>query len=123
MTETDLINMRITAEAGLNNSSIIKTLIDEDVLSRKKEKMAEGERYYVGEHDILNKDFRNSYLSSTVESPEGTERSGMRFSETQTEATSIMLTPSMQYWWIKRPHTLWEGRRRLLLTARKGARS
>ena len=74
MTETDLINMRITAEAGLNNSSIIKTLIDEDVLSRKKEKMAEGERYYVGEHDILNKDFRNSYLSSTVESPEGTER-------------------------------------------------
>ncbi|MCI8342460.1 MAG: phage portal protein [Firmicutes bacterium] len=74
LTETDLINMRITAEARLNGSDIVKALIEEDVHSRKKAIMAEGEKYYVGEHDILNKDFRNSYLSSTKEGADGQER-------------------------------------------------
>ena len=65
LTETDLINMRITAGAKLNTSKQIEYLINDDEGSNQKRLMSEGERYYVGEHDILNKDFRQTYISET----------------------------------------------------------
>ncbi|MEA5082710.1 MAG: phage portal protein [Lachnospiraceae bacterium] len=72
LTETDLINMKITAEAGVNNSDIIRDLINEDISSNLKKNMADGERYYVGEHDIYQKDFRKTYISETA-NVEGSE--------------------------------------------------
>ncbi|MGE4214133.1 MAG: phage portal protein [Anaerotignaceae bacterium] len=65
LTETDLINMKITAEAGLNNSTIVRDLIQDDVTSDLKKVMERGEKYYVGEHDIFEKDFQKTYISET----------------------------------------------------------
>lgn len=73
ITETDLINMKITADAAINNSEIIKSLIQEDVSSPQKQFMAVGERYYVGEHDILNQDFTSVWLSETSVDAAGKE--------------------------------------------------
>lgn len=67
LTETDIINMKITAEAGLNNSTIIRDLINDDVSSQAKQVMEKGEKYYVGEHDIYEKDFQKTYISETSE--------------------------------------------------------
>jgi phage portal protein, SPP1 family len=67
LTETDLINMKITAEAGLNNSTIVKDLINDDIFSDLKKQMETGEKYYVGEHDIYKKDFCKTYISETSE--------------------------------------------------------
>ena len=72
LTETDIINMKITAEAGLNNSAIIRDLINDDVSSQAKKVMEKGEKYYVGEHDIYEKDFQKTYISETSEA-DGTE--------------------------------------------------
>lgn len=72
LTQTDLINMKITAEAGMNNSDMIKELIQEDIYSELKKRMAEGERYYAGEHDVHQKDFCKTYISETS-SVEGKE--------------------------------------------------
>lgn len=63
LTETDLINMKITIAARINNSNIIRDLIKDDVLSAQKERMAEGEKYYAGENDVLKKDFRKAYIA------------------------------------------------------------
>ena len=53
LTQTDLINMKISSEAKINNSDIIKDLINDDVTSSLKKNMMLGEKYYQGEHDIL----------------------------------------------------------------------
>ncbi|MGL4791377.1 MAG: phage portal protein [Anaerotignaceae bacterium] len=66
LTQTDLINAKISAEAGYNLSKCIKDLINEDIISRQKKLMTEGERYYVSEHDVENMDFRSKYISETV---------------------------------------------------------
>jgi phage portal protein, SPP1 family len=66
LTETDLINMKITVGAGLNNSAIVRDLINDDVSSDLKKIMETGEKYYVGEHDIRNKDFRKTNISETA---------------------------------------------------------
>lgn len=65
LTQTDLINMKISAEAKINNSDIIKDLINDDVTSSLKKNMMLGEKYYQGEHDILEKDFTKEVLFST----------------------------------------------------------
>ncbi len=66
LTYTDFLNAKVTAEAKLNESEILKTIINEDGNDEKKEKMREGERYYAYEHDILKKDFRKKRISETV---------------------------------------------------------
>lgn len=63
--ETELLKARLTAGKGLNESHILKELLREDGQSEKKKRMREGERYYQGEHDILQKDFRQSPISET----------------------------------------------------------
>ncbi len=71
LTETDLINAKITADSRINESDILKYIIKDDEQSEKKKKMAEGERYYAYEHDVLKKDFRQSNISESLEDGNG----------------------------------------------------
>lgn len=71
LTETDLINMKISADAAMNTSRILSRLIQDDALSPKKRLMSEGEQYYTCEHDILQKDFRKSIIYETDEATGG----------------------------------------------------
>ncbi|MBR3910513.1 MAG: phage portal protein, partial [Anaerotignum sp.] len=65
ITEMELLKARLAAGKHLNDSYILKEIIQDDRNSEKKKRMAEGERYYCGEHDILLKDFRRSPVSET----------------------------------------------------------
>jgi len=74
LTENDLINAKITADSAINENEIIKYVLREDYDNYAKKKMAEGERYYAYEHDILKKDFRQSRISETKEDENGEEK-------------------------------------------------
>lgn len=65
ITEMELIKARLAAGKHLNDSHILKEILQEDKNSDRKKRMEEGERYYQGKHDILQKDFRRSPLSET----------------------------------------------------------
>lgn len=65
LTETDFINKKLAAEGMLNTSDIINSLIEDDLQSQQKKRMTEGERYYVGEHDVLQVDFQAAHISET----------------------------------------------------------
>jgi len=62
LTQTDLINAKLLAEGALNESDILKYIINDDINSQQKKNMQKGERYYNGEHDVLQKDFTSSKL-------------------------------------------------------------
>ena len=59
------------AEGALNESDILKYIINDDISSAQKKNMQKGERYYNGEHDVLQKDFR---ISKILETDEQTEK-------------------------------------------------
>ncbi len=59
------------AEGALNESDILKYIINDDIDSVQKKNMQKGERYYNGEHDVLQKDFR---ISKILETDEQTEK-------------------------------------------------
>jgi len=65
LTETDMINLKLTAEKVIGDSDMIKNLIQEDISSQQRMLMRQGEKYYVGEHDISGKDFRKSTVFET----------------------------------------------------------
>ena len=65
ITEMELLKARLAAGKRLNDSQILKEILQADRSSEKKKRMEEGERYYCGEHDILQKDFRRSPVSET----------------------------------------------------------
>lgn len=65
ITEMELMKARLAAGKRLNDSQILRELIQEDSASEKKKRMEEGERYYCGEHDILQVDFRRKPVSET----------------------------------------------------------
>ncbi|MBQ7102960.1 MAG: phage portal protein, partial [Anaerotignum sp.] len=65
ITEMELLKARLAAGKRLNDSYILKEIIQEDGSSEKKKRMEEGQRYYRGEHDILQKDFRRNPVSET----------------------------------------------------------
>lgn len=65
ITEMELLKARLAAGNGLNQSRILRELLQEDKSSEKKKRMEEGEQYYQGNHDILKKDFRRSPVSET----------------------------------------------------------
>jgi len=71
LTQTDLINAKLMAEGALNESDILKYIINDDIDSVQKKNMQKGERYYNGEHDVLQKDFR---ISKILETDEQTEK-------------------------------------------------
>ncbi len=62
LTATDMINAKLIAEGALNESDILKYIINHDINSAQKKNMQLGERYYNGEHDILQKDFTSSRI-------------------------------------------------------------
>lgn len=70
ITEMELLQARLAAGKRLNDSHILKEILQEDRSSERKRRMAEGERYYRGEHDSLQKDFRRSPISETKENGE-----------------------------------------------------
>lgn len=70
LTENDLINAKLTSDSVINESDILKYIIQEDQNCEKKKKMIEGERYYAYEHDILKKDFRQSNISENIDGEE-----------------------------------------------------
>ena len=70
MTEMELLEARLAAGKKLNDSHILKEILREDRSSEKKKRMAEGERYFRGEHDVLRKDFRQSPVSETGDNGE-----------------------------------------------------
>lgn len=63
---TQLLNEKAFAD-GIIESKDLKTLIENDNYSPQKRKMLEGERYYIGEHDILRKDFTCSKIAEPDE--------------------------------------------------------
>ena len=77
ITEMELLKARLAAGKRLNDSQILKDILQEDSGSEKKKRMEEGERYFRGEHDILQKDFRRSPVSETGQ--DGEERLQMFF--------------------------------------------
>lgn len=70
ITEMELLKARLAAGKSLNDNRILQEILQEDKNSEKKKRMAEGERYFRGEHDILQKDFRRSPVSETGENGE-----------------------------------------------------
>lgn len=62
LTATDMINAKLIAEGALNESDILKYIINHDINSTQKKNMQLGERYYNGEHDVLQKDFTSSRI-------------------------------------------------------------
>lgn len=63
---TQLLNEKAFADRIIESKDL-KTLIENDRYSPQKRKMLEGEQYYIGEHDILKKDFTCSKISETDE--------------------------------------------------------
>ena len=57
LTLTDLINARISAAGAQNESDIIRYILKDDLNSPQKKNMADGERYYAAEQDVLQKNF------------------------------------------------------------------
>ena len=70
ITAQELFNARVSAEGGLSIDSILRDLIPEDERSPEKTMMREGERYYAGEHEILQHDFRESLVYGEGAQPE-----------------------------------------------------
>ena len=70
ITEMELLQARLAAGKRLNDSHILKEILQEDRSSERKRRMAEGERYYRGEHDSLQRDFRRSPISETKDNGE-----------------------------------------------------
>lgn len=73
MTETDLINLRITAGRMLADSELLRELIREDAESIRKKRMQEGKRYYAAEQDILRHNFTAGVVSEEEGDAEQTE--------------------------------------------------
>lgn len=64
-TEMDLINAKLSAMGAMNESEIIKYILNEDINSRQKKAMADGVNYYNGRHDVFEKDFRSQIIEET----------------------------------------------------------
>ena len=62
---THLINAKIMADKATLDTTRLKDLIGTDVASPRKQRMAEGVRYYDSAHDIL--DHRNTYFLDGIE--------------------------------------------------------
>ena len=64
-TETDLIKAKLSAMGAMNESEIIKYILNEDIGSPQKKAMNDGVRYYNGQHDVFEKDFRSQTIEET----------------------------------------------------------
>ena len=77
LTQTDIINARVSAVGRMNESDIIRYILEEDGNSEQKKNMAAGARYYVSEHDTLAKQYDSAVVEETDET-DGTEKTVRR---------------------------------------------
>ena len=72
----ELIKQKLTAEGRLSTSDIIKQILKDEDANPAKRYMAVGKQYYDGAHDILQHDFRQSWVYDEVGTAAGIDRSG-----------------------------------------------
>jgi SPP1 family phage portal protein len=73
ISDLDLIKQKLTVEGKLNQSEIIKIILNDAETNIQRLFMAVGERYYVGEQDILGHDFRRSEVYDTTPADESSD--------------------------------------------------
>lgn len=61
----DFLNAKITAEGRMNESDIIRYILEEDSQSPQKIAMIKGENYYNAKHDSILKDYTKTEVSET----------------------------------------------------------
>lgn len=74
LTQTDVMNARISVAGRMNESDVIQYILNDDRESLQKKNMNAGARYYVGEHDSLQKQYNAATLEETKEDENGQER-------------------------------------------------
>lgn len=62
ISQMDLIKQKLASEGQLNMSNVIKSIVKDSQHNAEKEYMKVAKRYYSGEHDILQHDFRASMV-------------------------------------------------------------
>lgn len=77
LTMTDIINARISAAGKMSESDMIRYILEEDSTSIQKGNMSAGARYYVAEHDTLNRQYNSAIIEETDET-DGTEKTVRR---------------------------------------------
>lgn len=65
ISQIEVIKQKLSAAKSLNTSNIIKDIIGEHEKSAQFAAMQKAQKYYDGDHDILEKDFRKSYVYKT----------------------------------------------------------
>jgi SPP1 family phage portal protein len=73
ISDLDLIKAKLAIEGKLNQSEIIKQILQDWSVDERQKFMAIGERYYAGRHDILNHDFRQSIVYDKVSADNSTD--------------------------------------------------
>lgn len=58
----ELIKQKLASEGQLNMSNVIKSILKDNQANKNKQYMRTAERYYAGEHDILQHDFRSTTI-------------------------------------------------------------
>jgi SPP1 family phage portal protein len=69
ISELDLIEQRLAIEGKLNQSEIIRLVLQDASLDIKRRFMAIGDRYYLGRHDIMYHNFQSAQVYDTVPDP------------------------------------------------------
>lgn len=64
-TQADQVVLKMNVERIIQDSKLIKGIIERDRVSKAKEDMTNGVRYYNEDHDILKKDFRKYIVDGT----------------------------------------------------------
>lgn len=73
ISDLDLIKAKLAIEGKLNQSEIIKQILQDWAVDAKVKFMSVGERYYNGQHDILNHDFRRTSVYDKVSAEESAD--------------------------------------------------
>jgi len=73
ITNMELIKQKLAIEGKLSISNIIKQILKDDMDNHAKKMMIVGERYYNGQHDILDHDFRASTVYEDDQTAYGTQ--------------------------------------------------
>jgi SPP1 family phage portal protein len=69
ISDLDQIKARLTIEGKLNQSEIIKLIIEDFSVDAKTRFMEVGARYYQGHHDILRHNFQQAEVYDTIDDP------------------------------------------------------
>lgn len=66
ISDLDLIKQKLTIEGKLNQSEIIKMILNDAETNIQRLFIAVGERYYIGRHDVIGHDFRRLEVYNTI---------------------------------------------------------